>query len=44
MAVDPNFEIPQGDIPLADPLMDPEGINNPEGGVPPITPGGEGSI
>jgi hypothetical protein len=44
MAVDPNFEIPQGDIPLADPSMDPEGINNPEGGEAPITPGGEGSI
>ena len=44
MSVDPNFEIPQGDIPLEDPLLDPEGINNPEGGAPPITPGGEGSI
>ena len=44
MAVDPNFEIPQGEIPLEDPMMDPEGINTQAGGEAPITPGGEGSI
>tara|TARA_R110001592_G_scaffold6330_5_gene34141 strand:+ start:49519 stop:51243 length:1725 start_codon:yes stop_codon:yes gene_type:complete len=44
MAVDPNFEIPQGDIPLADPTLDPEGINTQADGEAPITPGGEGSI
>ena len=44
MAVDPNFDIPQGDIPLEDPMAGEEGINTQAGGEPPITPGGEGSI
>jgi len=46
MAVDPNFEIPAGDIPLADPTAGEEGINTDDTGegTPPITPGGAGSL
>ena len=45
MVVDPNFEIPQGDIPLEGPETGEEGINTDTGEpTPPITPGGPGSI
>jgi len=48
MAVDPNFEIPAGDIPLEDPTAGEEGINTDDAGggqpTPPITPGGPGSL
>ena len=45
MMVDPNFEIPQGDIPLEGPETGEEGINTDTGEpTPPITPGGPGSL